>query len=632
EVTESPRLILKGCRQNNLKGFDVEIAHNELTVITGPSGSGKSSLAFETIYAEGQRRYVESLSPYVRQFVKPSAKPKLDMIEGLCPTVAIEQRLHAANPRSTVGTMTEVYDYLRLLFSRIGIPHCPKTGFQIRAISKEHVVEKILSYPVGEKLHLLAPIEMKRTDTFQDILERLKKQGFVRIRLNKTFYDLENKEIPYEPKRKNELMLVIDRIKVDPSMKLRLLEAVSTASTIGKGKLVVQKEHKDGQQEDVFFNLAFAVEETGESYPEITPQTFAFNTPYGMCPECQGLGFIWGIDLMNLTEGSQKPHTLFSALIGDEANPLVWQLFKLIMEEEPTAHEFFTGTKKQVASRLGGRPFRCTFTGVNHAVEEALKHHSGQEPLLPEEWVNELKENRCNSCQGTRLNALARHVTINKQSIADVAALPMDQAERYIRSLKIDYKDDLTLKQVHDELKQRLHFLNTLGLNYLSLERSAPTLSGGEAQRVRLARQIGSGLTGVLYVLDEPTLGLHPADCQTLMSALHTLKEHGNTLLVVEHDEEVIKGCDNVITLGPGSGKFGGELIKKNGKVPAQLLECTKANYKKSKDKNEALIIKNASIHNLQSVSTSIPFHALTCLTGVSGSGKSTLMFDVIQK
>jgi len=613
-------LIARGCNQNNLKNIDVTIPHNQLTVITGPSGAGKSSLAFETIYAEGQRRYVDSLSPYVRQFVKSLPKPKLDSIEGLCPTVAIEQRLSAANPRSTVGTMTEVYDYLRLLYSRIGIPHCPKTGFEIRAISKEHVVDRILQLENGEKLHIMAPIEIRRTDSFQDVLTRLQKQGFIRVRLNKKFYEL-GSEIPYDPKRKNELLLVVDRLKVDPSMKILLLEAVSTASKMGKGKLIIMHGDTD-KEKDRFFNLAFAVEETGESYPEITPQTFAFNTHEGMCPECQGLGFTWGFDLSSVPLGQKTPNQIMETLLGEIPSYL-----KSYLRTKPSKTEFFAGSAELVETEYEGRPFRVSFKGVNPGITEALKHHSEDEPLLPEEWMEKLKENHCLSCDGTRINSLARGVTIGKKSIADFSRMPLDEELQFLKSLKVDYKEDLTLKQVYDELLSRLHFLNQIGLGYLSLERSAPTLSGGEAQRVRLARQIGSGLTGVLYVLDEPTTGLHPEDCQTLMSSLTDLKKKGNTLLVVEHDAQVIAAADQVIELGPRSGKHGGQVVK--NKIKKAKPATFSINTRPGKG---ALHVEKSSCHNLKKISCKIPLQTLTCLTGVSGSGKSTLLFDVILK
>jgi excinuclease ABC subunit A len=647
-------IVVLGARQNNLQGCDVEIPRGQMTVITGPSGAGKSSLAFETIYAEGQRRYVESLSPYVRQFVKQCPKPKVDHIEGLSPTVAIEQRLHATNPRSTVGTMTEVYDYLRVLYARIGLPRCPKTGFQIRAISKEHVVEKMLSYPAGERLYILAQIELKRTDRLEDVLARLQKQGFLRIRFNKTYYELgtDLSKLHFDPKRKNELMLVIDRFKVDPALKMRMLEAVSTASQLGKGKLVIQREDKD-----VLFNLAFAVEETGESYPEITPQTFAFNTPHGMCPDCQGLGFQWGFDITALPFiKKMTAHSLIITLWGFSGeNPYLKELFRKVLKylkidsdtpllELPNKklQEFLNGIKEPIEGSIDGVSFRVLWRGISQALATTAKNGSSEdgEPRLPEEWEAALRESECPSCHGARLNPLARAVTIDKKSIVDVSKMQLSDLETFIHTLPKPAPEDLSLKQVHDELALRTQFLNQIGLSYISLDRRASSLSGGEAERVRLARQIGSGLTGVLYVLDEPTIGLHPKDVETLLQALNKLKSLGNTIVAVEHDPQLIQEADFVIEMGPGSGKLGGqvvaqgkpnELMKNSSSLTGKYLKLRERKKKpKRKAESSKLKIINANIHNLQSLHVTIPLGQFTCLTGVSGSGKSTLLYDVI--
>lgn len=652
---EHNAIVVKGAAQNNLKAIDATIPRHMMTVITGPSGAGKSSLAFETIYAEGQRRYVESLSPYIRQFVKQCPKPKVELIEGLSPSVAIEQRLHATNPRSTVGTMTEVYDYLRILYSRIGTPHCPKTGFQIRAISKEHVVEKILSYPVGEKLIILAPIEVKRTDRITDILSKLQKQGFLRIRLNGTIFELgtDLTTIPFDPKRKNELLLVIDRLKVDLALKMRMLEAVSTASSIGKGKLIIQREDKD-----VLFNLAFAVEETGESYPEITPQTFAFNTPHGMCPDCQGLGFQWGFDLTALPFAQERtPQSLISMFWGEEGhNADTFKLFHATLKQlkidpqapltslsGPKLNAFLNGTKEPITYELNGISFRSTFRGVNCALADAAKFMSEERsedtPTLSEEWVEALRETICPSCLGARLNPLARAVRIDKTSIVDAAKMPLSTFEAFLKALPLPPQEDRTLKTVLEELITRTEFLNQIGLTYISLDRRASSLSGGEAQRVRLARQIGSGLTGVLYVLDEPTIGLHPQDIQTLLKGLLKLKELKNTLLIVEHDPQLIQHADQIIELGQGSGKYGGyvvatgtpaELIKNSGSTTGKQLLPARMKKRERRKKGGTLKISNATIHNLAKLKVDIPLNNLVCLTGVSGSGKSTLLYDVI--
>jgi excinuclease ABC subunit A len=620
-------VIVKGARQNNLKQISVEIPHNQMTVICGPSGAGKSSLAFETIYAEGQRRYVDSLSPYIRQFVKQCPKPQIESIEGLSPAVAIEQRLYTFNPRSTVGTMTEVYDYLRLLFSRIGIPHCPKTGYEIKAINKELVVERICQLPEGEKLHILAPIDVRRADAFGDNIERYRRLGFLRIRLNKVYYELSDENIPFNAKQKNEFLLVVDRFKADPSQKLRALEAVSTAVKISGGTLIVAR-----PEEDIFFNLAFSVEETGESYPEITPHTFAFNTPQGMCPECQGLGVLLGVDMTAIDELQGKDRYELLSMCWNRAYSTAWNLFASDLDRKLDDEEFMNGSKKPIPVRFEGSLFRITFQGFNPAVSEAIKHERDETDILPEEWLDALSENRCPSCKGSRLNALASHVTLEGKSIVELCDMPLDKLKEFIDNLKIAPAADLTLKQVYSELENRLDFLNRLGLSYISLNRAAPTLSGGEAQRARLSRQIGSGLTGVLYVLDEPTTGLHPHDSKTVLDALDTLKARKNTLLVVEHDPQFIEHADNIIELGPGSGRFGGRVVKtEKEKRKGKKKERVEFQVAK-KPAKDVLFIKDASIHNLKRFSCKIPIGQFSCISGVSGSGKSTLLFDVIAK
>lgn len=528
------KISVKGAEQNNLKQIAVDIPHNAITICTGPSGAGKSSFAFDTVFAEGQRRYIESLSPYIRQFLRQMPKPKVEYISGLLPAVAIEQRTYSQNPRSTVGTMTEIYDFLRLFWTRVGIPHCPKTGKEIKAISKELVTERILTYPEGSKVYILAPIDLKKTN-FSDTLKQLLQQGYVRIRLNKTYYEIAD-HIPYDPKKKNELLLVIDRIKIDPSMRARIFEAVSTAATIGQQRVIVQKEERD-----YFFNLVFAVEETGESYPEITPKTFAFNLPEGMCPECEGLGFLSGREV-------------------------------------------------------------------------------------------------CPSCNGSRLHPLARHVTIENRSIYDICMLPADQALAFFEKVSYD-TSDLALVHVYEEIVNRLRFLLRVGVGYLSLCRVAGTLSGGESQRIHLAKQIGSGLTQVLYVLDEPTTGLHAKDAELLLEALSVLKSNNNTLLMVENNRQALKNADYIIEFGPASGKEGGyitatgkphEILSNPELLTTQYLAFSAKQFFHRRGRGK-ITIRNASIHNLKNITVEIPCGLLACLTGVSGSGKSTLLHDVIR-
>lgn len=634
--------------QNNLKNVSVTIPREKLTVCTGPSGSGKTSLAFETIYAEGQRRYIESLSPYARQFVKQMPKPKVGHVEGLSPAIAIEQKAHAGNPRSTIGTMTEIYDYLRILFARLGVPHDPETGEVIKSISKDFVVDKILTYPPGEKIQILAPIPIRKNERFEDVIARLKRQGYLRIRLNDHFYDLDQDDPnqDYDRKRKNELYLVIDRLKVDPSFKKRLFEAVESAAHIGEGKLLVMKE-----KEDILFNLAFAVESTGKSYPEITPQIFAFNTAEGMCPDCLGLGYQYGANLIKKNEIMDQSaigllRFLWLDSFSEEAFEIIEQFFQkegidpyapLVDLPSDKLNFFMNGSPgdKWYKTPEG---FEFRWIGINHVLAKAGKNAVGSKKEL---IIPLLEEHLCYSCQGSRLNPLARHVTIENLSISDLCRLPMEQALNFIEKIKLDRQQKKLLDEVKIQLLNRLKFLCEVGLTYLSLDRKAPTLSGGEAQRIRLARQLGSGLTGVLYVLDEPTIGLHPRDNDRLNRALKQLKDLGNTLLLVEHDPLTVKTADYLLDFGPHSGEQGGHItakgtlkqILRNSKSLTGQYLSGKAEIpipkKRRPIQDKFLSITNANEHNLKNVDVKIPVGVLTCLTGVSGSGKSTLLYKV---
>lgn len=638
---------VRGAEQNNLKCLDLKIPRDQLTICTGPSGSGKSSLAFDTVYAEGQRRYIESLSPYARQFVKQSLKPKVAQVEGLSPAIAIEQKAHAGNPRSTVGTMTEIYDYLRILYARLGIPHCPETGEPIRAISKDHVVDRLLSYPLGEKLYVLAPLELKKSEGFEEAIARYRRQGFLRLRLNGTFYELEGEEkIPYDRRRKNECFLVIDRLKVEPSIRMRLLEAVENAAKIGEGKLTVMRE-----QEDLFFNLSFAVESTGKSYPEITPHTFSFNTTEGMCPDCQGLGFQYGADLSShavLQDLSFEE--LLRTLCGRALSASALKIVRALAEKEGIPVRVPIGELKnrerqwvmngagEEAWQVGKEGLKMRWLGFNHVFAKLAK--SGQ-PELREAVIPLLNEQECPSCQGARVHALARHVTLKGVSIGALCAWPIAQTLAFLEDLAIDPAEGKLLEEVHKQLVVRLSFLQEVGLHYLALNRRAPTLSGGEAQRVRLSRQLGSGLTGVLYVLDEPTIGLHPRDNACLNAALGKLRALGNTMLMVEHDPLTIATADYILDFGPGAGKHGGHItaqgsVKQLMRNPNSLTGAYLSGKRaisiplKRRTSTRSLQIAHASKHNLKNLSLDIPLGVMTCLTGVSGSGKSTLFQQVL--
>lgn len=637
QTKPSTVISVEGASQNNLKNISVSIPRGKITLCTGPSGSGKSSFAFETIYAEGQRRYIESLSSYARQFVKQMPKPKLDKIEGLSPSIAIEQKSHAGNPRSTVGTMTESYDFLRILYAHFGTPHSPETGQQIRAISKEYVVEKLLELKRHTRLQILSPLILRKNETFEDVKDRLQRQGFLRIRLNGKYFELDQ-EIPFDKNRKNSCFLVIDRMTPQEEMKKRLFEAVENATEFSGGTLVV-----DAEGQDHFFNLSFADPSTGKSYPPLTPHSFSFNTEHGMCFDCLGLGFQYGADLTRYREILRlTPLGLIRYLCKEYASYESINLFSTLLEQEgidpdtplknlnPSQLQlFFNGTlewkKKGVHLR---------FLGINPVLAKAAKTVSAlREPLLPL-----LDQTTCLSCQGTRLNPLARHVKIQNLSIADFCKLPIDEAFLFLKKLKLPH----FLQESYDQLKNRLHFLQAIGVGYLSLDRAAPTLSGGETQRIRLSRQLGSGLTGCLYVLDEPTIGLHPHDNALLNHALCQLRDMGNTLLLVEHDPLTIAMADYILDFGPGAGKEGGKVtaqgtlkqIKENpDSLTGAYLSGRKSISIPKKRRNGAgfFSLKKCTLHNLKNFDADFPIGALSCITGVSGSGKSSLMTLVKQ-
>jgi len=648
---------VKDAEQHNLKQVSVQIPREAITVFTGPSGSGKSSLAFDTIYAEGQRRYIESLSPYIRQFVNQMPKPKVGQVEGLSPAVAIEQKASAGNPRSTVGTLTEIYDYLRILFARIGIPHCPETGEVIRAISKDHVVDRIMAFEENAAVYILAPLELAKSESFADLIQRYRRRGFLRMRLNGEFFEVDS-PLAFEKRRKNRLELVIDRLKINPTIKSRVFEAVENASEIGKGTvLILRHDPQEDKYEEILLNLSFAVESTGQSYPEITPHTFAFNTLTGMCPDCEGLGYQYGADLLR--------HSEFAHL---SVEALLRQLWKVTFTADvdsaiDTAKPFFqeeeidlsTPLKQLPAKKLNllmnGSPedkwysskqgFRFRWHGINSTLAKAGKSANTaiKQALLPL-----LDEIQCFSCQGTRLNPLARHVTIQGQSIGEVCRLPIEKTLDFIRSIILEKEEQKILDEVIKQLISRLEFLQEVGLHYMALERNAPSLSNGEAQRIRLARQLGSGLTGVLYVLDEPTIGLHPRDNALLNQALIKLKELGNTLILVEHDPQTIAIADYLVDLGPQAGIHGGHITSRGTveEVKNDPHSLTGAYLSGSKlipfpakkrkvKKEEFLQVQKARVHNLKKINASFPIGAMSFLTGVSGSGKSTLLHQVIK-
>lgn len=637
-VRSDTHITIERAEQNNLKGFDLAIPHGKITVCTGPSGSGKSSLAFETVYAEGQRRYTESMSAYARQYVKQMPKPKVEAMDGLLASIAIEQKAHAGNPRSTIGTMTESYDYLRVLFAHLGIAYCPETAEKIESISADFVAAQLLKLPEKTKVQILAPLDTK--EDFTHLKARLIREGYLRIRHNGEIRELDD-EIEYDLRRKNTIDLVIDRIMISQKGKKRLFEAIVTAAKIGKDTLIVH--HGD---RDVFYNLAFAVPSTGKSYPPITPHTFSFNTKQGMCLDCLGLGFQFGANLhKHRVIMRMSSYALLKKLWKDYSTHDALDLFIDIcnsldidpdcpLEKLPSDHLQIILGGSEVYLKKRGYSIRFVGIGPVFAFLAKAATNSLKQELQP--WVDQIT---CPSCSGTRLNPLARHVRLNGHTLPEVCAMPIDSAYAFIKEIHLQ---DRFLIETHAQLKHRLHFLSAIGLDYLSLDRSAPSLSGGEAQRIRLARQLGSGMTGCLYVLDEPTIGLHPHNNDLLNHSLKELCKQGNTLLLVEHDPLTLQIADHIVDFGPGAGKHGGRIVaqgtlsqikKDPHSLTGQYLSGKKKLPipKKRRQGKGILKIENARLHNLKNINVEIPTGIITGLTGVSGSGKSTLMNDLIR-
>lgn len=603
-------IIVEGASQNNLRNVSLKIPRGKITVFTGPSGSGKSSLAFDTLYAEGQRRYTETLPSYSRAMVKQLPKPKVERIEGLSPSIALEQKTGGLNPRSTVGTMTEIYDLLRVLYAHLGTPHDPETGQVIENISKETVVEKILKLPAGEKIQILTPILFEKKETFPELVERLNREGFLRIRLNGKIYELDE-EIPFNQYRKNELYLVIDRLVVTSTAEKRIYEAISKADET----VIIAREN-----EDLTFNLSGS--------KRITPQTFSFNHDAGMCPECQGLGITYGAHL----EGEKKLkkwsiYDIADRLFKDKGNSGAYKILEQYFKKVDENLEVILNGGPEVRLKSG---LTLRWLGLHPVFANAARMANSdmREALLPM-----MSATTCSACQGSRLNPIARNVRLNNHSIADLCALSIEKAHTFLSNITPPH----FLQETHSQSLKFLEFLLSIGLHYLSLERSAPTLSGGELQRIRLARQLGSGLTSCLYILDEPTIGLHPYNNELLNSALKDLRDLGNTLVLVEHDPMTIRIADYLFDFGPKAGKEGGQ-ITAHGTIPQILKDphsLTGAYLsgrkkipipKKRRPFQDSIKIENANLHNLKNITVEIPKAAITCLTGVSGSGKSSLM------
>lgn len=630
---EKSSLIITNATTHNLKNLSLEIPLNKINIFTGPSGSGKTTLAFDTIFAEGQRRYLEALPLYTREFIKQLPKAEVEKVENMPPCIALEQKKHGANPRSTLGTITEIYDHLRILYSHMGTAYCPETKEEIKTISKTYVAQKALKEFKNEKLQILAPIKFFKFEDFTLLKERLNRQGFLRIRLNNEYYELDD-EIPYNKSLKNELLLVVDRLMVTEDSKPRLLEAIESAAKIAGGEIILALPKKD-----YYFNLTFACESTGKSYPPITPQTFSFNSEAGMCLDCGGLGYTFGLNLSSdLFEYSISDfmQILFNSDIKIVKN--YFRSLKIDLDEplKNLSKEFqnliLMGDKKIYKENN----LSFSWRGISTLLSILAKHsnHFIRESLIPL-----MQENTCVSCKGKRLNPLAKNVLIKGKSIIDFCSMDIKEAYNFSTKLSTDKK---FLQETLSNINKNLKFLIDIGLGYLSLDRSAPSLSGGELERVYLAKHLGSGLTNCLYILDEPTIGLHPYNCDLLIKALKNLKDLNNTLIVVEHEETLIEEADNIFDFGPKAGREGGQIIAKgtleeikndpNSITGLYLSGKKQISYpEKRRETKEFIEIKNASLHNLKNISIKIPKNVITSISGVSGSGKSTLINYVLK-
>lgn len=651
------KLIIKGARQHNLKNIDLELPRNKLIVISGLSGSGKSSLAFDTIFAEGQRRYVESLSSYARMFLGRMDKPDVDYIEGLSPAISIEQKTTARNPRSTVGTVTEIYDYLRLLFARIGIPHCPSCGREIREQSIDQILDVIMSWPEGTKLQVLAPVIRAQKGEHRKIMEDALKQGFLRARIDGQMVELESPP-ELEKQKKHSIELVVDRIRLSHDGRKRISEAVETALSVADGIVTVIRE-SDGTVSEEFFSQKGACPICGISLPELEPRLFSFNAPQGACPACTGLGINLEFDpdliipdkSLSFNEGGCVPYNPTSAWNRSRFEALAAHFgFSLDTPfgslPERAMNAILYGTDEEVHVRYENRDktghfeYHSKWPGVIADLKRRYREASSDDI---KEWIESfMVEKECEVCHGRRLRPEALAVTVGGRNIDEISRMSVGEAVRFFESLRLSSTDAQISKLILKEIVARLGFLRNVGLDYLTLDRKAGTLSGGEAQRIRLATQIGSSLVGVLYILDEPSIGLHQRDNQRLIDTLTYLRDLGNTLIVVEHDEQTLRTADYIVDLGPGAGEHGGkvvacgtvpQVIQNPNSLTGQYLAGTlRIEVPKVRRKGSGawITVKGAREHNLKNIDVKIPLGMFVCITGVSGSGKSTLMSDVL--
>lgn len=652
------KIIVKGAKEHNLKNIDVEIPRNKLVVITGLSGSGKSSLAFDTIYAEGQRRYVESLSSYARMFLGQMDKPSVESIEGLSPAISIDQKTTSKNPRSTVGTVTEIYDYLRLLYARIGIPHCTVCGKEIVQQSVDQIVDKIMSYDEGTKIQIMSPVVRGRKGEHAKVLESAKKSGYVRVRVDGIVYDLSEK-IPIEKNKKHNIEFVIDRLVIKPEITSRLTDSIETASKLSGGIIMVN--FVGG--EDIIFSQKYACPEHGVSIDDLTPRMFSFNNPFGACPKCTGLGVFLKIDEAKIIpdenksirqgaikgsgwalEGSSIAQMYFEAL-ANQYNFSLDTPIKDLPTDIVNKILYGTGDEKLTINRksvYGSGSYEQTFEGIINNLERRYRDTSSN--WIKDEIRSYMTEIPCDECKGDRLSAESLAVTVGGVNISDFCKMSVVDAINFVKGLTLTEKEQIIGEEIIKEVIERLNFLKSVGLGYLTLSRSSGTLSGGESQRIRLATQIGSSLMGVLYILDEPSIGLHQRDNEKLLGTLKHLRDLGNTVIVVEHDEDTMYAADCIVDVGPGAGIHGGEIICVGDvekikaceqSITGQYLSgkrCVPVPEKRRKGNGKFLEIRGAKQNNLKNVNVKIPLGEFVCVTGVSGSGKSSLINEILYK
>ena len=660
EANDKKRFIrIRGANENNLKNFSVDIPRDQFVVLTGLSGSGKSSLAFDTIYAEGQRRYMESLSSYARQFLGQMEKPDVESIEGLPPAISIDQKSTNRNPRSTVGTVTEIYDYFRLLYARVGIPHCPKCGREIRKQTVDQMVDQIMTLPERQKIQLLAPVVRGRKGTHVKLLDQARRSGYVRVQIDGNLYEL-SEEIKLDKNIKHNIEIVVDRLIVKPGIEKRLSDSIETVLDLADGLLVVDT--MDGKL--LNFSQSFSCPDCGISIDEIEPRSFSFNNPFGACPQCLGLGYKmeFDIDLM-IPDKKRSINEGAIAVLGWQSCTTQGSFSRAILDALAREYEFSLDTpfceypkkvqdilihgtgghsvKVYYKGQRGEGVYDVAFPGLIRNVEQRYRE-TGSE-AMKQEYESFMRITPCTTCKGQRLKKESLAVTVADKNIYEVTNMPVQKLQGFLRDLKLSKQQELIGRQILKEIRARVGFLAEVGLEYLSLGRATGTLSGGEAQRIRLATQIGSGLVGVAYILDEPSIGLHQRDNDKLLGALMRLRDLGNSLIVVEHDEDTMRAADCVIDIGPGAGEHGGQLVAMGTAEDLMKNEQSVTGAYLSgrlkipvpevrKEPTGFLHIKGAAENNLKHIDVDIPLGVMTCITGVSGSGKSSLINEILYK